>query len=242
MIWRSLLWNVKFEVKNTVARFLTIKKRMTVSLILSFSEIIKKNSNLSESSRKKLIAESKKFKKDTAEEHRKAVAPLLKLFQAEIDNLSKRSKAAESAFLNIYKVKIAPNLKIQNSAKFKISKLRQISKLHQISKLRQNKKLRQISNFKIHNCAKFKKFKIAPNLKIRKCAKLKQKSFLTISLFFSENHRNSGSTAGAGSRGSKFEETSKSRRCWNWKSKITRYHKWIQKRFRRNERLEFLCK
>ena len=57
-----------------------------------------------ENSRKKLIAESKKFKKDTADEHRKAVAPLLKLFQGEIDALSKRSKAAEAAFLSIYKV------------------------------------------------------------------------------------------------------------------------------------------
>jgi hypothetical protein len=34
---------------------------------------------------------------------RKTVAPLLKSFQGEVDFLSKRSKAAEAAFLSIYK-------------------------------------------------------------------------------------------------------------------------------------------
>lgn len=34
---------------------------------------------------------------------RKLVAPLLKSFQGEVDFLSKRSKAAEAAFLSIYK-------------------------------------------------------------------------------------------------------------------------------------------
>lgn len=34
---------------------------------------------------------------------RKVVAPLLKSFQGEVDFLSKRSKAAEAAFLTIYK-------------------------------------------------------------------------------------------------------------------------------------------
>lgn len=37
------------------------------------------------------------------QEIRKQVAPLLKSFQVEIDSLSKRSKAAEAAFLTIYK-------------------------------------------------------------------------------------------------------------------------------------------
>lgn len=55
-------------------------------------------------SRKKLIGASKTFKKESPEEARKAAAPLLKLFQGEVDALSKRSKAAETAFLNIYKV------------------------------------------------------------------------------------------------------------------------------------------
>ncbi len=34
---------------------------------------------------------------------RKAVAPILKSFQIEIDSLSKRSKAAEKAYLEIYR-------------------------------------------------------------------------------------------------------------------------------------------
>lgn len=34
---------------------------------------------------------------------RKLVAPLLKSFQGEVDALSKRSKNAEAAFLNVYK-------------------------------------------------------------------------------------------------------------------------------------------
>jgi len=57
----------------------------------------------SDSSRKKLIVESKKFKKDCPEESRKQVQPLLKLFQSEVDALSKRAKWAETAFLSIYK-------------------------------------------------------------------------------------------------------------------------------------------
>ncbi|XP_018588086.1 homeobox protein cut-like 1 isoform X1 [Scleropages formosus] len=57
----------------------------------------------SEQSRKKLIDQSREFKKNTPEDLRKQVAPLLKSFQAEIDALSKRSKEAEAAFLNVYK-------------------------------------------------------------------------------------------------------------------------------------------
>ncbi|KTG32919.1 hypothetical protein cypCar_00011373 [Cyprinus carpio] len=57
----------------------------------------------SEQSRKKLIDQSRDFKKNTPEDLRKLVAPLLKSFQAEIDALSKRSKESETAFLNVYK-------------------------------------------------------------------------------------------------------------------------------------------
>ncbi|KAK1900001.1 Homeobox protein cut-like 1 [Dissostichus eleginoides] len=46
----------------------------------------------SEQSRKKLIDLSREFKKNTPEDFRKQVAPLLKSFQGEIDALSKRSK------------------------------------------------------------------------------------------------------------------------------------------------------
>lgn len=57
----------------------------------------------SDLSKKKLVELSKEFKKNTSEETRKQVAPLLKNFQLEIDNLNKRSKFAETAFLNVYK-------------------------------------------------------------------------------------------------------------------------------------------
>ncbi|XP_068748257.1 protein CASP-like isoform X1 [Montipora capricornis] len=57
----------------------------------------------SDTSRKKLVELSRDFKKNTPEDIRKKVAPLLKSFQAEIDALSKRSKASETAFLSIYK-------------------------------------------------------------------------------------------------------------------------------------------
>ncbi|XP_028840414.1 homeobox protein cut-like 1 isoform X2 [Denticeps clupeoides] len=57
----------------------------------------------SEQSRKKLIDQSREFKKNTPEDLRKLVAPLLKGFQTEIDALCKRSKESEAAFLNIYK-------------------------------------------------------------------------------------------------------------------------------------------
>ena len=45
----------------------------------------------------------REFKKDKDETVRSAVAPLVKAFQNEVDNLSKRSKAAEKAFFNAYK-------------------------------------------------------------------------------------------------------------------------------------------
>lgn len=57
----------------------------------------------SDTSRKKLVELSRDFKKNTPEDTRKKMAPLLKSFQAEIDALSKRSKASETAFLSIYK-------------------------------------------------------------------------------------------------------------------------------------------
>ncbi|XP_046840802.1 protein CASP-like [Xenia sp. Carnegie-2017] len=57
----------------------------------------------SEISRKMLVDLSREFKKTTPENVRKQVAPLLKSFQGEVDSLSKRSKAAETAFLSLYK-------------------------------------------------------------------------------------------------------------------------------------------
>ena len=54
-------------------------------------------------SRKKLVTESKAFNKSMPDDVKKIVNPLIKLFQGEIDKLSKRSKAAETAFLSSYK-------------------------------------------------------------------------------------------------------------------------------------------
>ncbi|XP_076816927.1 protein CASP-like [Clavelina lepadiformis] len=57
----------------------------------------------SEASRRKLVEQMKLFKKSSTEDVRKTVAPLLKSFQTEIDSLTKRSKACETDFLNLYK-------------------------------------------------------------------------------------------------------------------------------------------
>ncbi|XP_042297643.1 homeobox protein cut-like 2 isoform X2 [Sceloporus undulatus] len=57
----------------------------------------------SEHSHKHLIELSREFKKNVPEGVRDLVAPVLKSFQAEVVALSKRSKEAEAAFLNVYK-------------------------------------------------------------------------------------------------------------------------------------------
>lgn len=57
----------------------------------------------SELSRKKLVEQMKIFKKSTSEDVRKAVGPLMKSFQLEIDSLTKRSNSCESEFLKVYK-------------------------------------------------------------------------------------------------------------------------------------------
>jgi homeobox protein cut-like len=54
-------------------------------------------------SRKRLIELSKEFKKTASEEVRKNVAPILKSFQNEVDNLFKRNKTMETLFLSLYK-------------------------------------------------------------------------------------------------------------------------------------------
>ncbi len=62
-----------------------------------------KRQDSSDESRKKLVDLSREFKKTSTEEVRKKAAPLLKSFQGEVDALSRRSQAAESAFLTTYK-------------------------------------------------------------------------------------------------------------------------------------------
>ncbi|XP_071214144.1 cut-like homeobox 1b isoform X8 [Salvelinus alpinus] len=85
----------------------------------------------SEQSRKKLIDQSRDFKKNTPEDVRKQVAPLLKSFQGEIDALSKRSKEAEGSFLNVYKRLIdvpdpAPVLELGQQLQQKLQRMHDI--------------------------------------------------------------------------------------------------------------------
>uniref|UniRef100_A0A8D0CWB9 Homeobox protein cut-like n=1 Tax=Sander lucioperca TaxID=283035 RepID=A0A8D0CWB9_SANLU len=85
----------------------------------------------SEQSRKKLIDLSREFKKSTPEDFRKQVAPLLKSFQGEIDALSKRSKEAEAAFLNVYKKIIdvpdpVPVLELAQQLQLKLQRMHDI--------------------------------------------------------------------------------------------------------------------
>ncbi|XP_051935132.1 cut-like homeobox 1b isoform X4 [Hippocampus zosterae] len=85
----------------------------------------------SDQSRKKLIDLSREFKKNTPEDFRKQVAPLLKSFQGEIDALSKRSKEAEAAFLNVYKKIIdvpdpVPVLELAQQLQLKLQRMHDI--------------------------------------------------------------------------------------------------------------------
>uniref|UniRef100_A0A8C9T1E4 Protein CASP n=1 Tax=Scleropages formosus TaxID=113540 RepID=A0A8C9T1E4_SCLFO len=81
-----------------VMKFLALSRELDAT-----ATVLANRQDESEQSRKKLIDQSREFKKNTPEDLRKQVAPLLKSFQAEIDALSKRSKEAEAAFLNVYK-------------------------------------------------------------------------------------------------------------------------------------------
>ncbi|XP_068126364.1 protein CASP isoform X4 [Hyperolius riggenbachi] len=108
----------------------------------------------SEQSRKKLIDQSREFKKNTPEDLRKQVAPLLKSFQAEIDALSKRSKEAEAAFLNVYKRLIdvpdpVPALDLGQQLQLKVQRMHDIETENQ--KLREtleeyNKEFADVKN------------------------------------------------------------------------------------------------
>ncbi|XP_064159178.1 homeobox protein cut-like 1 isoform X1 [Anguilla rostrata] len=108
----------------------------------------------SEQSRKSLIDQSREFKKNTPEDLRKQVAPLLKSFQAEIDALSKRSKEAEAAFLNVYKRLIdvpdpVPVLEVAQQLQVKVQRMHDIETENQ--KLREtleeyNKEFAEVKN------------------------------------------------------------------------------------------------
>uniref|UniRef100_UPI003AAFFED4 cut-like homeobox 1b isoform X7 n=1 Tax=Centroberyx gerrardi TaxID=166262 RepID=UPI003AAFFED4 len=73
----------------------------------------------------------KRFDLQQLQDFRKQVAPLLKSFQGEIDALSKRSKEAEAAFLNVYKKLIdvpdpVPVLELAQQLQLKLQRMHDI--------------------------------------------------------------------------------------------------------------------
>ncbi|XP_062116954.1 protein CASP isoform X2 [Humulus lupulus] len=68
------------------------------------------NQENSQKNRRKLAESTKEFKKASPDDKFSLFSPLLKGFQEEVDNLTKRAKFAENAFLNIYqKIYEAPD-------------------------------------------------------------------------------------------------------------------------------------
>ncbi|XP_022357590.1 protein CASP isoform X7 [Enhydra lutris kenyoni] len=96
----------------------------------------------------------KRFDLQQLQDLRKHVAPLLKSFQGEIDALSKRSKEAEAAFLNVYKRLIdvpdpVPALDLGQQLQLKVQRLHDIETENQ--KLREtleeyNKEFAEVKN------------------------------------------------------------------------------------------------
>lgn len=104
------------------------------------AEAIGKTNDECDASRKELVETTKSFRTEAPEDVRKRVAPLIKRFQAEVDSLSKRSKFAESSFLEVYKkISNAPDpVVLYDELQRERAKLNQ---LHQVEV--ENQKLRQ---------------------------------------------------------------------------------------------------
>ncbi len=102
-----------FNIQNFQVCFSKLKLLVIVSPTRTHSFVqheldvqaqeVAKRQDSSDESRKKLVELSREFKKNSTEDVRKKAAPLLKSFQGEVDALSRRSQAAESAFLTTYK-------------------------------------------------------------------------------------------------------------------------------------------
>jgi len=94
----------------------------------------------SQASRKALAEQTKEFKKLSEAERPEAFKTLLKSYQTEIDNLTKRSKNAETAFLSLYRVFAdAPD-----PAKMLETLMAQNDKIQQVEVLlTENKRLRE---------------------------------------------------------------------------------------------------
>nr|XP_025963102.1 protein CASP [Dromaius novaehollandiae] len=138
------------ESKRLYASFNGFQKRE----LDATATILANRQDESEQSRKKLIEQSREFKKNTPEDLRKQVAPLLKSFQGEIDALGKRSKEAEAAFLNVYKRLIdvpdpVPALDLGQQLQLKVQRMHDIETENQ--KLREtleeyNKEFAEVKN------------------------------------------------------------------------------------------------
>ena len=103
----QLLTIKKMEASISVGSMLQMWRDFNLSSLQSDLDLmasqVAERQDESVVSRKKLVTESKAFNKSMPDDVKKIVNPLIKLFQGEIDKLSKRSKAAETAFLSSYK-------------------------------------------------------------------------------------------------------------------------------------------
>ena len=84
-----------------------------------------------ESAKKSLIELTKEWRKNVEDDVRTKCAPLIKAFQKEIDSLNRRSKAAESSFLHLYKNLLeipdpVPSLKQVDSIKKQLDKTKDL--------------------------------------------------------------------------------------------------------------------
>uniref|UniRef100_A0A8C6WKW4 Homeobox protein cut-like n=1 Tax=Neogobius melanostomus TaxID=47308 RepID=A0A8C6WKW4_9GOBI len=147
------------NTEEGIAAFLLFKLNVLICFVLqkeldATATQLANRQDESEQSRKKLIDLSRDFKKNTPEDFRKQVAPLLKSFQGEIDALSKRSKEAEAAFLNVYKKIIdvpdpLPVLELAQQLQLKLQRMHDIETEN--SKLREtledyNKEFAEVKN------------------------------------------------------------------------------------------------
>ncbi|XP_061136175.1 cut-like homeobox 1b isoform X1 [Syngnathus typhle] len=129
---QKLILFVQFHIDRTTATgYRRGRRRRDAKELDATATQLANRQDESEQSRKKLIDLSREFKKNTPEDFRKQVAPLLKSFQGEIDALSKRSKEAEAAFLNVYKKIIdvpdpVPVLELAQQLQLKLQRMHDI--------------------------------------------------------------------------------------------------------------------
>lgn len=84
------VWS-KFNIENV--------KRDLDERVIEIAKLLEEG----DESRKRLIDQTKEFRKSLNDDQRKLVAQILKPFQLEVDSASKRSKLMEQVLLNLYK-------------------------------------------------------------------------------------------------------------------------------------------